>query len=68
MALDVTDKTVFWGAVSANYYWGKRSGMVYTDWSGKSNAFKTKKWGNGAMNSGTAKKNKEYRSARVKGK
>jgi hypothetical protein len=52
MALDKTDKTTFWGAVSSNYFWGRRSGMIYPD---KTNAFKIKKWANGVNNSGKPK-------------
>lgn len=31
MALNIADKTVFWGAVASNYFWGKRSGMLMKD-------------------------------------
>lgn len=62
MALDINDRTVFWGAVSSNYFWGKRSGMIYTDWQGKTNAFKIKKWANGRSGSGQlGNKNRMWR-------
>ncbi len=68
MVLNVNDRTVFWGAVSSNYFWGKRSGMTFKDTNfpgGNHNAFKIKKWRNGSNNSGPSGK-KAHRSGKYK--
>jgi hypothetical protein len=31
MAIDITDKSVFWGVVASNYFWGRIRGMQLKD-------------------------------------
>ena len=74
MALDITDKTVFWGAVASNYYWGRLSGMEFKDTSFPDHicyAFKVKRGSkNTKANSGpTGKKarktNRSYKNSKL---
>lgn len=57
--IDINNKTVFWGRIRKNYYWGVRGGTRHKD---GSLCFKIKKWRNGSNNTGPV----GYKLKRVK--
>ena len=74
MAIDINDKSVFWGAVASNYYWGQMRGMEYKDTNFPGHicyAFKVKRGSNKNQNNSgptgrkARKANRIYKNAKL---